>query len=225
MESNKVKAWISRGGKALLCCTMFQLGLQDDLCAQTFAEIFKQKKTQKKYLLEQIAALQVFTGYVRQGYQIAGQGLEAIGSFSGEEKALHNAFFDHRRGLLSGLASSPTLARLMYLKEALEKSLTGNPGVVSELSPSQRDYVKTIWKQLRSRATIAAIELEQLTRKGALELEDQQRLSRLQELLTRYEEMREFSCFFTAQLLQLSGEQKRMQRELTLTQTLYEKED
>jgi len=33
-----------------------------NLQAQTFAEWFQQKKTQKKYLLQQIAALQVYIG-------------------------------------------------------------------------------------------------------------------------------------------------------------------
>ena len=35
--------------------------------AQTFAEWFQQKKTQKIYLLEQIAALQIYTGYLQKG--------------------------------------------------------------------------------------------------------------------------------------------------------------
>ena len=39
--------------------------------AQTFAEWFRQSATQKKYLLQQIAALQVYIGYVQKGYSIA----------------------------------------------------------------------------------------------------------------------------------------------------------
>ena len=42
---------------------MFLLGmLATTTQAQTFAEWFKQKKTQKKYLVQQIAALQVYIG-------------------------------------------------------------------------------------------------------------------------------------------------------------------
>ena len=39
--------------------------------AQTFAEWFRQKKTQKQYLIQQIAALQVYIGYAQKGYSIA----------------------------------------------------------------------------------------------------------------------------------------------------------
>ena len=44
--------------------------------AQTFAEWFQQGATQKKYLLQQIAALQVYIGYVQKGYSIAKKGLK-----------------------------------------------------------------------------------------------------------------------------------------------------
>ena len=39
--------------------------------AQTFNEWFRQKATQKKYLIQQIAALQVYLDYVQKGYAIA----------------------------------------------------------------------------------------------------------------------------------------------------------
>ena len=37
------------------------------LSAQTTAEWFNQKATQKKYLIQQIAALQVYIGYLQKG--------------------------------------------------------------------------------------------------------------------------------------------------------------
>lgn len=43
--------------------------------AQTFDEWFRQKKTQKKYLVQQIAALKVYLGYLKEGYEIAQKGM------------------------------------------------------------------------------------------------------------------------------------------------------
>jgi hypothetical protein len=34
--------------------------------AQTWSEWFSQKKTQKKYLLEQVAALKIYAGYLKK---------------------------------------------------------------------------------------------------------------------------------------------------------------
>src|SRR4051812_7118892 len=60
--------------------------------AQTFDEWFKQKKTQKKYLLQQIAALQVYSGYLQKGYEIAEQGLTVIGNIKKGDFNLHSSF-------------------------------------------------------------------------------------------------------------------------------------
>ena len=60
--------------------------------AQTFGEFFNQKKTQKRYLLEQIAALQVYLEYARKGYELVGSGLRTVRDITGGEFSLHNLF-------------------------------------------------------------------------------------------------------------------------------------
>jgi len=47
--------------------------------AQTWNEWFRQKKTQKKYLVQQIAALKVYLKYLKQGYRIVDKGLSLVG--------------------------------------------------------------------------------------------------------------------------------------------------
>ncbi len=46
--------------------------------AQTWDEWFKQKKTQKKYLVQQIAALRVYLDYLKKGYTVVHNGLNTI---------------------------------------------------------------------------------------------------------------------------------------------------
>lgn len=61
--------------------------------AQTFVEWFRQKATQKKYLLQQIAALQVYIGYVSKGYSIAKKGLNTIQDIKHGDLNLHSSYF------------------------------------------------------------------------------------------------------------------------------------
>ena len=62
-----------------------------NLChAQTWAEWFQQKQTQKKYLIEQIAALQVYLGYAKKGYDIASKGIHLL---QGDVDDLFMGFF------------------------------------------------------------------------------------------------------------------------------------
>lgn len=55
--------------------------------------IFSQKKTQKKYLLQQIAKLQLYLGYAKQGYKIVNKGLTTISQIKDGDFSLHKAFF------------------------------------------------------------------------------------------------------------------------------------
>lgn len=72
----------------LLCVGTFQFAH-----AQTFNEWFKQKKTQKKYLLEQIALLKVYIDYARKGYQIVNDGLGVIRKIKKGDFNLHEGYF------------------------------------------------------------------------------------------------------------------------------------
>lgn len=62
--------------------------------AQTFAEWTQQKKTQIKYLQQQIVGLQVYIGYLQKGYKIARNGLAAINSIKNGDFNLHNDYFN-----------------------------------------------------------------------------------------------------------------------------------
>lgn len=65
--------------------------------AQTWEEFSKQKETQKKYLLQQLAALKVYAGYLKKGYTIVSDGLNTIKGFTKAEFGLHNKFFKSKR--------------------------------------------------------------------------------------------------------------------------------
>ncbi|MBN8718381.1 MAG: hypothetical protein J0H85_02990 [Sediminibacterium magnilacihabitans] len=74
-------------GIAVLLCTV------EFISAQTFAEWFRQTETQKKYLLQQIAALQVYSGYLAKGYAVAKQGLNTIQRIKHGDFNLHSNYF------------------------------------------------------------------------------------------------------------------------------------
>jgi len=59
---------------------------------QTFEEWTQQKKTQKKYLLQQIAALQLYLGYVKKGYEVVNKGLITVRNIKNGDFNLHRDF-------------------------------------------------------------------------------------------------------------------------------------
>jgi hypothetical protein len=62
--------------------------------AQTWAEWTRQKKTQRKYLAQQIVALQVYFDYTKIGYHIADKGLRLIQSGKKGDFDLHQTYFN-----------------------------------------------------------------------------------------------------------------------------------
>lgn len=64
-------------GMTLLLALLLS-GFSGTVQGQTWGEFFQQKKTQKRYLLQQIAALQVFIGQAKKGYDLVGSGLRTI---------------------------------------------------------------------------------------------------------------------------------------------------
>ena len=87
-----------RRSKKLLAFTVMTVAasaLATTVKAQTFAEWFRQKSTQKKYLLQQIAALQVYAAYYRAGNNIAHNGLGSITGSLKSENGLHTTYYSN----------------------------------------------------------------------------------------------------------------------------------
>jgi hypothetical protein len=67
--------------------------------AQTADEWFNQKSTQKKYLLQQIAALKVYLGYAKKGYTIVTSGVNTIRNIKNGDLNLHRDFFNRLKNV------------------------------------------------------------------------------------------------------------------------------
>jgi hypothetical protein len=81
--------------------------------AQTFSEWFSQGKTQKKYLLAQIEALNTYSNYLRKGYNVAKGGLGSITSYVGDEFKLHTAYYGRLK------TAGPALKNNAQVKEII----------------------------------------------------------------------------------------------------------
>jgi hypothetical protein len=65
-------------------------------------EWFRQKKTQLKYLAEQIAALKVYLEYLKKGYDVAQKGLSTIELIKSGSFSLHKDYFNSLKQVSPG---------------------------------------------------------------------------------------------------------------------------
>src|SRR5687767_6220341 len=83
---------------------------------QTWEEFFRQADTQKKYLLEQIAALKVYSGYLKQGYNIASTGLKTVKDITGGEFNLHSSFINSLKTVNPAIKKDLRIAEIISLQ-------------------------------------------------------------------------------------------------------------
>lgn len=155
--------------------------------AQTFAEWFQQGGTQKKYLLQQIAALQVYIGHVQKGYLIAKQGLTTISDIKNNEFNLHKDYFNSLKIVNPNVKNYSKVADISAMqvniikvyKEAAKHMKQSDSFNAEEIS-----YINGVFKRLIDDCTKGTDELIAVTTSGRLEMKDDERLNRIDALYT-----------------------------------------
>lgn len=153
--------------------------------AQTFAEWFRQSATQKKYLLQQIAALQVYIGCVQKSYSIAKQGLNAISDIKNGEFNLHKDYFKSLKTVNPKIKNYSKVADIILLqvniikiyKEAakqLKHSGTFNAGEII--------YINGVFDRMMEDCVKTIDALITVITSGELEMKDDERLKRIDAL-------------------------------------------
>ena len=170
--------------KRLFILVLFVI-LSSGTKSQTFAEWFHQSATQKKYLLQQIAGLQVYIGYVQKGYSIAKQGLNAISDIKHGEFNLHKEYFSSLKKVNPKIKNYSKVAEIILLqmniikiyKEAAKKIKQSKSFSANEIT-----YINSVFERLLNDCTKTIDELITVTTSGQLEMKDDERLQRIDRL-------------------------------------------
>ena len=80
--------------KKILTITACCLIIQSSFAQSFFGDLFGQDGKQRKNLLEQIAALKVYDGYLQKGYSIVKNGTSVIGDFKSGDLLQFQHHFD-----------------------------------------------------------------------------------------------------------------------------------
>jgi hypothetical protein len=159
----------------LLACNCIKLK------AQTSAEIFQQKKTQKKYLIAQITALKMFTDYAAKGYKIVSSGLNLITKIKGADNELHLDFFSSMQFVSPAIAK---VARLTEMQAALDRTRKmidrTNHEMHGKISARREKYVRLVFDEVLDRFRKNMETLLALCSDATLTLTEAQRIARMQ---------------------------------------------
>ncbi|WP_316834981.1 hypothetical protein [Pedobacter nutrimenti] len=175
----------------LLLLIMVTTGTQ----AQTFSEWFRQKKTQKKYLIEQIAALQVYIGYVKTGYDIGKKGLTLIGDIKNGDFNLHKGYFQSLVNVNPEIKKYSRVAEVMALQQRILRIQSKTRRQLRDgdlLTDKERQYCEQVFDRLLEDCGHSIDDLIQTATDGTLTLKDDERLQRIDRI---YEDMLDKHAF------------------------------
>lgn len=184
----------------MMTCLIIFAGIGNSY-GQTFAEFFNQKKTQKKYLLEQIAALEMYTNYLKKGYEIASSGLQTIKDLSNGEFSLHNAFISGLKKVSPVIKNNIKVAEIIEMQIRIGRAFSGiksNPN----LSLSNQLYIQEVRENLWEESLKDLEELLLVITSGKVEMTDDQRIERLYKIYLSMQDKAAFTQSFTTEISQ-----------------------
>lgn len=164
-----------------------------------FNEIFKQKKTQRRYLAKQIALLQTYYQFLKKGYEVSQKGLNLIGTIKDGNFQQHKNYFASLKSVKPGIRNYSrvqlTLSQYKNVQVVLDRILSG---------PYREEFATDEWQEimqacdlLREESIAVRDDLMLVVAGGDLQMTDDERLERIdllnKEMSSAYADAIEFS--------------------------------
>lgn len=192
--------------------------------AQTWDEWWRQKKTQKKYLLQQIAALKIYIEYSKKGYEIAKGGLDFIGDVKNGEFNLHKGYFNSLKTINPEVAHYSRVAEIMALQTSILKGSSSTRKQLRQsgmLTGSQLEYVGGVLDRMLANCGELLDELSLVTTAGKLEMTDDQRLKRIDQIYVQMQDNHRFTEGFGNEARMLSASRRQEQNDIKSNRAIY----
>lgn len=194
------------------------------LHAQTFSEFFKQKKTQEKYLLRQIAELQSYIALAGKGYGIVTDGLKFIGDLKNGRFSLDKDYFSSLENISPTVRNDEditgTIMRYNDIRMLREKSK--KIGQSQYLQASEREYIERVWANLLSKCKEDMNQLEALTTPGKYRMKESERINAIHKVYQSVQSKYDFACQFYHEASILTIQRMREKADVGTLKKLYD---
>ncbi|HEX8333445.1 MAG TPA: hypothetical protein VF622_12525 [Segetibacter sp.] len=192
--------------------------------AQTFEEWFKQKKTQKKYLIEQIVAFKIYLGYVQKGYSIARKGLTTIGNIKKGDFSLHNDFLSSFKSVNPTIRNYSKVPDIIAFQVKIIQSYKSTYKYVQSISlysPAEIDFIYRVFTNLINNSSDDLDELITVVTANELEMKDDERLKRIDAIYASIQDKYAFAKNFGDEAKVLAVQKAKDKNNLETSRKLY----
>ncbi|MBW8683447.1 hypothetical protein [Chitinophaga rhizophila] len=168
--------------------------------AQTFNEWFRQKKTQKKYLAQQIALYKVYGNLLAKGYDIAKDGLQLVGDIKNGDFKLHDDYFNSLKSVSPKVKQYTKVAQInLYFRRIVQQSNQNLYRVKQSLHTTsyQYSYVSNVYNNLLAESGDQISLLVDVLTDGTLELSEDARIEKIEKIYESISDMYAFCQHFS----------------------------
>jgi hypothetical protein len=192
--------------------------------SQTWDEWMNQKETQRRYLVEQIAALRVYGDYIGKGYSIVKNGMRTIGDIKSGDFCLHHLYFRSLQNVSPAVRDYPRTRELLQLQQQTEKMIAQCKSYIVRsdgYAPAEKQYQYRVLARLKEDCLQTKTEFESVTTNGAMEMKDDERIRRIDRLHERSIQQWVFIRQWFAEAITLDQSRTQGQRDIDNSKRLH----
>jgi hypothetical protein len=151
--------------------------------AQGLSNFFSQSEADIKYMLQQIADLQLYIGYAEKGYSIAQKGLTFIGDLKKGEFDLHSAFFSSLSAVNPSVRNYAKVADIISYQLSIISSFK-KILQLKNMSPAEVTYLQTVYNNMSDACSKSLTDLINIITDNTYEMKDNERVARIDAIYT-----------------------------------------
>lgn len=194
------------------------------LCfGQNLEEWTQQKKTQEKYLKQQIAALQVYIGYLKTGYKVVNSGINTVRNIKKGDFNLHRDFISRLSGVNPKVKSYSKVAdiiayQIRIIKE-MKECLRGVRDA-KQFTESELEHCTMVINNLLASSLENIEELLEVITDGELQMKDDERIKRIDIIYADMQDKYAFCSSYSEEMALLTVHRMREWHEIDLSKKL-----
>lgn len=210
-QNKQMKTLISALAIALITCLSSH--------AQTFDEWFKQKKTQKKYLIQQIEALQVYLNNLKKGYEIVQKGWTTVENIKNGNFNLDRDFFGSLKNVNPAIRNSAKVADIAAFQIHIIRDFRTIYAFCKsnkQFTPEEVRYIAKVHTNMLFLCDASASELLSIIRTDKTEMSDDERIHRIDKIYQDMSDKRAFVKAFGNDVIFLAQEREKESNEIEM---------
>ena len=193
------------------------------ISAQTSDEWLRQKKTEKKYLFEQITALKAYSNYVSKGYSIVKNGLNTVQHIKQGDLSLHTNYFISLISVDPKIKKYARVADIISIQKGISKQTSiaiRNLSGDKQFTSIELRYLENVLNDLLGNCAKNLDELFNLITNGGMQMKHGERIQAIDKLYADMLDKKVFITSFCNDAVRLSTQRANEEKEVAISKKL-----